>query len=518
MSGQGAAHRVLIVGGGVAGLEALLALRAHAGARVEIELLCPAEEFVYRPLMVAEPFGIELTTRLELAPIVAEAGARHVREAFASVDPAERVVTTDGGAELAYDALVVAPGARPAEALPGALTFSEEEERKRFAELLGQLGHRGTTRLAFVVPRASTWSIAAYELALLTAAERDARRLQTVELLLVTHEPSPLELLGAPASQLAAAKLSEAGVELRTGRTATGFEAGQLRFEEGEPLQVDRVVALPRLEVQKLPGLPQRAHGFIHTDTRMQVDGLEHVWAAGDATSFPIKQGGLASQQADVAARAIAARAGAHVPAQAFQPVLRAALITGGALEFMRSEDAAAGAGALWWPPTKIAGTYLGPLLARAAGEETSPELTDLAPGAEPEADEVARSRAVEAVLAAADADAGVGAYADALGWLELIESLNLVLPPAYAARRYEWRRELDPDLEPDAVAGRIEPSFVSSEAAISDLQRRLGWLRELERAGGGEMGERLREMQAGIDHLVSLSRQTGVIPKRKRT
>jgi sulfide:quinone oxidoreductase len=522
-SAEESPRKVVIAGGGVAGLEALLALRSLAPERVEVELLCPADEFVYRPLMVAEPFGIELKTRLELAPIVAEAGARHVREALASVDPAERIVTTDAGTKLAYDALLVAPGAAPVEAVPGALTFGGKAELDRFREVLAELGHRGVTRLAFVVPLAATWSIAAYELALLTAAERDARRLQGVELILVTHETSPLELLGVPASQLAAAKLAEAGVELRAGSAARTVEGGELTLDGADPLAVDRVVALPRLEVQKLPGLPQRAHGFIHTDARMQVDGLDHVWAAGDATSFPIKQGGLASQQADVAAHAIAVRAGAHLPAQVFQPVLRAALITGGALEFLRSGGAgidaggAAGVGALWWPPTKVAGNYLGPLLARAAGEESPDELTDLAAAAEPEEDEVARQRATEAVLAAADTDARVGDYEDALRWLELIEAVQLVLPPKYVAKRYEWRRELDPGLAPDAIAGRLEPSFVSPEAGISDLERRVGWLRELERGTGGEMGERLLEMQAGIDHLKSLSRQTGVLPKRER-
>ena len=73
------------------------------------------------------------------------------------------------------------------------------------------------------------------------------------------------------------------------------------------------------------------------TDVAMHVSGLEHVWAAGDVTSFPIKQGGLAAQQADIAARSIAADAGARVPLEPFQPVLRGALITGDAPEFLRS-------------------------------------------------------------------------------------------------------------------------------------------------------------------------------------
>ena len=174
----------------------------------------------------------------------------------------------------------------------------------------------------------------------------------------------------------------------------------------------DAAVALPALEVPPLPGLPQRQNGFVQTDTAMHVDGLEAVWAAGDATWFPIKQGGLAAQQADVAARSIAARAGAHVPIEAFQPVLRGMLVTGGAPDFLRSSradpdaDVAAAGRGLWSPSTKVAATYLGPYVARALGEADPQEFADIDPSADPAADEAAHQRAVSLVLAAADADA----------------------------------------------------------------------------------------------------------------
>ena len=305
---------------------------------VEVEILDPADAFVYRPLLVAEPFGLEThMTTLDLAPIVEAAGGRHIRDALESVQPAERIVTTASGTRIGYDALVVAPGARPVEALPGALTFGADAERGRFGELLGELGRRGVKRLAFVVPDEATWSIAAYELALLTAAECHARRLSGVELSLVTHESAPLELFGADASQLVAARLNEAGIAVRLNGVAVRFDGHELELSDGDSLPLDRVVALPGLEVPLIPGLPQQERGFVVTDMQMHVSGLEAVWAVGDVTSFPVKQGGLAAQQADVAARGIAASAGAQIPLQTYQPVLRAALITGGALDFLRA-------------------------------------------------------------------------------------------------------------------------------------------------------------------------------------
>jgi hypothetical protein len=71
----------------------------------------------------------------------------------------------------------------------------------------------------------------------------------------------------------------------------------------------------------------------------------------------------------------------------------------------------------------------------------------------------------------------------------------------------------LHPDLPADAAAARIDPSFASSAAALSDLQRRMGWLREIEHRNEGEMRDHLTALDQGMEHLLSLSRQTGTLP-----
>jgi sulfide:quinone oxidoreductase len=140
------------------------------------------------------------------------------------------------------------------------------------------------------------------------------------------------------------------------------------------------VVALPRLEGPRIPGIPQDADGFIATDLSGRVHGLASVYAAGDITQFPIKQGGIAAQQADAVAEVIAAQAGAVVQPHRFQPVLRGLLLTGGAPRYLRSEPHG-GQGdtstvsdePLWWPPGKIVGRYLAPFLASHGGFEIQP-------------------------------------------------------------------------------------------------------------------------------------------------
>ncbi|MGI8728981.1 MAG: hypothetical protein ACR2LK_03160 [Solirubrobacteraceae bacterium] len=53
--------------------------------------------------------------------------------------------------------------------------------------------------------------------------------------------------------------------------------------------------------------------GFTPVDEHGRVQGLADVYAAGDGTTYPVKQGGLACQQADAIAELLAANAGADV-------------------------------------------------------------------------------------------------------------------------------------------------------------------------------------------------------------
>jgi hypothetical protein len=64
----GAMPRIIIAGGGIAGLEALIALRAHLGPDPEIDLLDANTDLVERQRAVAEPFGGKPAGRFDLWP------------------------------------------------------------------------------------------------------------------------------------------------------------------------------------------------------------------------------------------------------------------------------------------------------------------------------------------------------------------------------------------------------------------------------------------------------------------
>jgi sulfide:quinone oxidoreductase len=372
--------RVVIAGGGVAALEATLALRTLAQEPLTIEVVAPEPDFVYRPLSVADPFCVGETRRFPLRKLVEAAGARLRPGRLAAVEPDRCTVALEGGGTLAYEALLVALGARPAEALPGAMTFSGPESSSALRELLEQALAGEVRRIAFALPGGVAWPLPVYELALLTRSFLVDRGATTVEVLLVTPEERPLALFGTHASEAIEGLLADRGVECHLRATPLRVEAGVLSVAPSGTIAADRVVALPRLEGPRLAGLPSDPDGFLPIDAYCRVGSEPDVFAAGDATSFPLKQGGIAAQQADVAASEIARGAGSDLGPSPFKPVLRGLLLTGMTARFLRAEPgrqaSAIDTEALWWPPAKIVGRHLSPFLAAKLGlsETLSPE------------------------------------------------------------------------------------------------------------------------------------------------
>jgi CBS domain-containing protein len=224
----------------------------------------------------------------------------------------------------------------------------------------------------------------------MTAAYLAERELVHVELALVTPEQAPLQLFGRAGSEAVRQLLEERGIALQTGSCPVEFVDGELSLVPEGTIATDRVVALPRLRGPRIDGLPQTVEGFLPVDAHGQVHRLADVFAAGDITSFPVKQGGIAAQQADAAAEMIAANAGADLTPQPFRPVLRGLLLTGRQPRYLRHEIAggsgdtsSASPEPLWWPPAKIVGRYLTPFLGAFAGVESPPEAA-AAPGAVP--------------------------------------------------------------------------------------------------------------------------------------
>ncbi len=386
--GANGRKKVLIAGGGVAALEAALALKDHAADRVSVELLAPDPQFWYQPLSVTEPFGLGDVMHVELDALAAAIGAQRTPGGLTGIDAWRHVAHTTKNTEMPYDILLVACGALPMPAVPGAITFRGAADSEKVGRLLDEIASGDVRSVAFSIPWGAVWSLPAYELALLTAAHLEAHGIEGVELTVVTPEEEPLQLFGPPATEAIRGLLEDAGIALRVAAYAGGFADGRLDIVPGPELAVDRVLALPRLEGAPLDGIPQTLAGFIPVDEHCRIHGVEDAYAAGDITSFTVKQGGIATQQADAAAEAIAAASGADIEPRPFHPILRGLLLTSREPRYLRRElgdgserEPVAEYEALWWPPAKIVGRYLSPFLAEVAGAETPDELPSSASG-----------------------------------------------------------------------------------------------------------------------------------------
>lgn len=368
------AHKVVIAGGGVAALEALLTLRELAWGQVEIDLLTPSSEFVYRPMELAALFRDERVQRFDLSRIAADQGANLVRDRLEGVWPGNRVVT-QSGAVRPYDSLLIAVGAHLRIGVPGAITVAAPGFRQEFTRALEDLEDGFAHRLAFAAPAGTGWLLPLYELALLTADHLAARDV-AADLIIVTSEDAPLEVFGADASEHVDQLLAERGIEMLASHRPISFDANGLVTAPSALVDVDRVVALPAMRGPNIRGIPETVTGFIPTDGHGRVLGVDDVYAAGDGTAFPVKQGGLAAQQADAAAAAIAAAAGAEIEPEPFAPVLRGLLLTGAEPHYLRHDLMRPESGSqtaersLWWPPAKVAARSLTPYLAARPGLE----------------------------------------------------------------------------------------------------------------------------------------------------
>jgi sulfide:quinone oxidoreductase len=438
-------NRALIAGAGVAALECAIALRELAGPSVNIELLAPVAELVHRPSSVATPFGGVPAARMDLRGLADELGVRLHRDALESVEPETHHARTRDGRSLPYDILVVATGARSREAVPGAIAFRGPMSAGAIEQAVDRVAADPSLRLAFAAPPGMRWLLPLYELALLSAATLRDRGVADPDIVVVTGEHEPLEAFGPAASEALRAELDRAGVGLVTSDAAVGSFGAALRLASGALLAADIVVALPEVVGPRIPGVPHDDDGFIRVDEHGQVDGCADVYAAGDATAFPIKHGGLAAQQADAVAEAIGARLGTVAIPEPFRPVLRGLLLTGGRSLYLRTElgpgglrehrllptPGTASHGALWWPPGKVAGRYLTRFLATATPSGSA--LEDRSPGTAPEG--------LDLIVQAAEEDAAAGNPESAVRALDDAEAWLGPLPPAVGERRDEWRR-----------------------------------------------------------------------------
>lgn len=325
--------RIVVLGGGFAGLESAFYLRERLGDRVGLALVSDRNEFLFKPNTIYVPFGADPASLL--IPLAKPAGRRDielVHGAFESLDLDSKHVRA-GGRDLRYDFLVLATGAgmRPEE-IPGLAEHAETiwtplellSLRERLAHVAERASQGERQTVLFAVPPNNKCAGPLYEIVFMleTWLRRKGLR-DRVEIVWTTFEQSFIQAFGPKLHDVVMEEFAGRGIEGRTGWRLAAVEPGEARYENGERKRFDLLVAFPPyVAAVEYEGLPADDRGFLATElASRRVRGHERVYAPGDAGDFPVKQAFLAFLGADAAAEDIAARIRGTEPAFVFDPV-----------------------------------------------------------------------------------------------------------------------------------------------------------------------------------------------------
>ena len=312
--------KITVAGAGFAAITGVRELRKQL-PDAEITLVAPKPEFVYLPSLIWVPYGMRKgdDLRYKIKFLLDKLNVKYFQGAVTGITADGRTLETDAG-EINNDALLIATGGRYIRKLPGienVITICEGiEAAEKMGERL-QAMDGGTIALGFGGnPKEPSAMRGGPMFELLFGLEtwlnqqgvRDRFRL-----LFFTPAPKPGKRLGDKAVAKLLGEMAKRGIETHLGHKLKSFENNVVTTEGGE-IPADLILFMPGMTgpawMQGTP-LPVSPGGMIKADALCQVQGMDRVYVAGDAGSFPgpewmPKQAHMADLQAVAAAKNIA--------------------------------------------------------------------------------------------------------------------------------------------------------------------------------------------------------------------
>jgi sulfide:quinone oxidoreductase len=326
--------KVVVVGGGFAGLEAAFLLRMRLDDRVDLTLVSDRRSWVFKPNSIYIPFGAEPESLL--LDLEYPLRKRHIgfeETTVREVDADARHVSFANGRSFPYDFLILATGSgmRPEE-IPGlrehAETIWTNEEMLRLRSALESIRDRdragGEQDVLFLVPPNNKCAGPLYEMVFMleTWLRREHAR-DCVHLAYATFEQSYIQAFGPRLHDVVEQEFAERHIQGHIGEVVESVGDGEVRFSSGLRKRFDTLISFPPyVAAVTYDGLPHDDRGFLHTEFESrQVVGHPEIHAPGDAGDFPVKQAFLAFLQADAVAEHIAGEVEGRAPRTSFDPV-----------------------------------------------------------------------------------------------------------------------------------------------------------------------------------------------------
>ena len=317
-------QKILILGGGFAGLYAAREIKRRLGAAADVEIINNQNYFVFQPLLPEVAAG-------SIAPMHAVSPLRFllkdvfVRKALIdSVDFERKIVTVFQGVqrrptEVPYDQLVVAMGQETDfSRMPGltehALTMKTLEDARRLrAHVIEKLEHAEITQLPEVKREALTFCVVGAGFSgvetvgeMKELIDRSLKYYpniapEEVRVIVVEFAARVLGELPESLGDYARKQLEKRGIEIKLGKGVASATGTRLILSDGEEIETRTIVATignaPSKLVQSLD--LEHVHGRIAVERSLRATGRKDVWALGDCALIPMKE--AATERGDFA-------------------------------------------------------------------------------------------------------------------------------------------------------------------------------------------------------------------------
>jgi sulfide:quinone oxidoreductase len=345
--------RILVLGGGVAGVTAAYQLHRQIGDRASITLIASTERFTLGPALLGVPFGRSVgRVGFALAPALARHGIAFRQGRVQRIEPEHRAVWVDGE-ELAYDYLLIATGPQAddgsvpgiKQGIPGANALHSLGAARETGQALQRfLDHPGPAVVGLA--QGAGYLSPAYEFALLLDYALRRRGIRDRATITFVTPESHLGILGIgipDAQRLLERLFARHMITVFTGATIERVEGGRIYLQAGTSLAADFCMVMPAFngaaDLDQTPGLSD-AYGLIPVDAQYRHPSFPEVYAAGGAAHLNVpaphvgglpKTGYLATAMAKAAAWNLAATVrGAPPKARPLPRLLDLRILDGG--------------------------------------------------------------------------------------------------------------------------------------------------------------------------------------------
>ena len=309
--------KITIIGAGFAALTAVRKLRKQ-DKNIEITLIAPRAEFHYLPGMIWIPGGLRKREDLvvPLMPFFKRMNVQFHAASVTGLSADGREAQTDQGV-IRNDGLLIATGGRFIKKLPGiehAITPCEgmgaaEKIRDRLTEMQGgtiAIGFAGNPKEPSAMRGGPMFE---FLFGIDTLLRKQGRRDQ-FKLVFFSPAEKPGNRLGEKAVKGLLGEMKKRDIQTKLGHKMKGFEANKVKTE-GAEFDADLILFMPGMTGNLWfdnSELPRSEGGLVRAGRNCKVEGLRHVYVAGDSGSYPgpdwmPKQAHMADLQAETAAK-----------------------------------------------------------------------------------------------------------------------------------------------------------------------------------------------------------------------